>query len=357
MPEQMQQVKRRMKSVGSTEKITGAMKLVAAAKLKHATHRHNYLVRQVMPLAKIFKELLLIDKRAPLAYRLPPCRDPDILPPLAAEAKDLIILITSDTGLCGNYNALLGKYIEDHINLSLTAFYPVGNKGFALLNRADARILSPEDLGLPQQDNRFAAEGFDYAACKSLTLSILEGYRKGRWENVRVLLESYINAITYKPSLLTLFPLQENADRLKAPGVPDASIKEELIDVLSRAKTRGQPEYGTGDPVFFDRIAEDFFALRLYLLLSEGNLCEHAARRLAMKNANDSASEMLESLELQYHRARQSAITNEIMEIIVGAESQNTIREGEKKAPRPQKKPKTHIRNTARHMQRYEETE
>lgn len=289
MAEQMQAIKRRMKSVGSTEKITGAMKLVSAAKLKQATYRFNYVSKHIEPLISRFNKILSCDENTPEVYFDAPV------------AKDEIcILITASKGLCGSYNATLNKYASASNNAETTIFAPIGGKGHDFCLRSDSKIFEQESLS---KFYSAAADEHSYDEIEQLSTKILNLYRKEEVSGIKIIYAKYRNSIAFDTETKQIFPLA-------SPAVNNSEIND-----------LGLLEY-SAETDFFDGLADSYLAMQIFRCITEATLCEHASRRIAMKNANDNAKEMLESLSIQYHRARQNAITNEIIEIIAGSESQ-----------------------------------
>ena len=283
MADQMQAIKRRMKSVSSTERITNAMKLVSAAKLKQATNRFDYIRKHLEKEKQLFEQVLRTEGKVPAVY---------------LEQRDggtLYLVLTSSKGLCGSYNTsvtkMAGQIAEQEKDRC--CFLALGTKGKEFCVR--------EGLALLETDCRQMDE-MTYEEAWKLSGKLLEMYREGRFTGIRILYASYLNSIAHETKAESVLPLEEGK-----PG------EEQELSLM---------EYEPAGEELFDGLAREYLALCLYSAVAEATLCEHSARRIAMKNASDNANEMLTELSIYYNRARQAAITSEIIEIIAGSEAQ-----------------------------------
>lgn len=279
MADQMQAIKRRMKSVSSTERITNAMKLVSAAKLKQATNRFDYIRKHLEEEKRLYGQVLRTEEGGPEVYLEP------------RDGETLYILLTSSKGLCGSYNTSItkaaGQIAEEE--KGSCCFAALGTKGKEFCIREGLEMLGTE---------RDQMDEMGYEEAYRLSGEVLELYREGRFTSIRVLYASYLNSISHEVKAAPVFPLEA--------GDCDLTLME----------------YEPAGRELFDSLAQEYLALYLYSAIAEATLCEHSARRIAMKNASDSANEMLTELSIYYNRARQAAITSEIIEIIAGSEAQ-----------------------------------
>ena len=283
MADQMQAIKRRMKSVSSTERITNAMKLVSAAKLKQATNRFDYIRKHLEAEKRLYGQGLRTEEGVPEVYLEP------------REGETLYLLLTSSKGLCGSYNTSItkaaGQIAEEE--KGSCCFAALGTKGKEFCLREGLEMLETE---------RDQMDEMRYEEAYRLAGEVLELYREGRFTSIRVLYASYLNSISHEVKAAPVFPLEA--------GVQAGDCDLTLM------------EYEPAGRELFDSLAQEYLALYLYSAIAEATLCEHSARRIAMKNASDSANEMLTELSIYYNRARQAAITSEIIEIIAGSEAQ-----------------------------------
>ncbi len=271
---------RRVKSVKSTRKITRAMEMVAAAKLKTAQRRSQEL--------RGYAERTLALLQAAVSHK-------EAFHPLLAERpvqKTAIVLLSSDRGLCGAYNS---NVIREGLRVwSATAgesggFLSIGAKGRAALRRRNLphyRELSVE-TGKPTWDD-----------ARMVTDALVQLFEKRTVDRVLLVYTEFLSPMVHRPVVRTLLPLST------AAAEPDRS--HALF-------------WEPGPKAVIDRLVPMYLATMVYRALLDASASEFAARRMAMKAATDNASEMIEKLTLQYNQARQAAITQEIAEIVGGA--------------------------------------
>lgn len=285
MADQMQTIKRRMKSVRSTERITNAMKLVSAAKLKQASNQYEHIQKNISRITKLFQEVLEREQDATGGTQE------------QNEGQSLYVVFTGSKGLCGNFNASVIKMLEQTAEEEREKylFLPLGNKGKEYCFRERLPMLDVDGI---------YSDTMTYEEIQDLSKELLFSYQEGKIAEIKFIHASYLNSVSYDVRIKQILPLQ----------VKDA---EESGFIMEYEKDR---------QTFFSGILEEYIALCIFSVLSESALCEHSARRIAMKNASDNAKELLTELSVNYNRARQAAITNEIIEIIAGAERQRTRR-------------------------------
>lgn len=285
MADQMQTIKRRMKSVRSTERITNAMKLVSAAKLKQASNQYEHIQKNISRITKLFQEVLEREQDAPGGTQE------------QNEGQSLYVVFTGSKGLCGNFNASVIKMLEQTAeeDREKHLFLPLGNKGKEYCFREGLTVLDVDGI---------YSDTMTYEEIQDLSKELLFSYQEGKIAEIKFIHASYLNSVSYDVRIKQILPLQ----------VKDAEESGFLM------------EYEKDRQTFFSGILEEYIALCIFSVLSESALCEHSARRIAMKNASDNAKELLTELSVNYNRARQAAITNEIIEIIAGAERQRTRR-------------------------------
>lgn len=285
MADQMQTIKRRMKSVRSTERITNAMKLVSAAKLKQASNQYEHIQKNISRITKLFQEVLEREQDATGGTQE------------QNEGQSLYVVFTGSKGLCGNFNASVIKMLEQTAEEEREKhlFLPLGNKGKEYCFRERLPMLDVDGI---------YSDTMTYEEIQDLSKELLFSYQEGKIAEIKFIHASYLNSVSYDVRIKQILPLQ----------VKDAEESGFLM------------EYEKDRQTFFSGILEEYIALCIFSVLSESALCEHSARRIAMKNASDNAKELLTELSVNYNRARQAAITNEIIEIIAGAERQRTRR-------------------------------
>ncbi len=284
----LKEVRNRIKSVQSTQQITKAMKMVSAAKLRRAQEA----IIQMRPYAKKLQEML---------NNIVSNTDGNMNIALAAERpveKLLVIVITSDRGLCGGYNSNLiklakqvmaEKYPSPSIKTN-SMILPVGKKGYEHFSKNKFKVID-------QYWSVFSNLSFDNIA--SVSKYAMDAFSKGDVDAVELVYSEFKNAATQNFIAEQFLPVKKtekkkgevNADFIFEPG-KDALITELMPKILNT---------------------------QLYKAILDAHASEHGARMTAMDKATDNAQELLKSLKISYNRARQAAITTELTEIVSGA--------------------------------------
>jgi F-type H+-transporting ATPase subunit gamma len=280
-------IKRRIVSVKNTRKITRAMKMVAAARLRKAQQRITYL----RPYAKKTAELL-----TSVAARVEGEEDVHPLLRRREEKKVLIVVLTSDRGLAGGFNASINKrafrmWKELEAQGKKVSFAIVGKKGGEYFKRRDADI---------QHVFRGVFEDLTSAKAGEVGRYIVDRYVAGDLDAAYFVYNEFKSAITQVVSVEQVLPVKVDAST--------ATLKTDYI-------------YEPNKEALLERLLPMYMEIQSFRALLESVASEHGARMTAMDNATRNASEMIERLTLQYNRARQASITKELMEIIGGAEA------------------------------------
>lgn len=274
----MRDIKRRIKSIKSTQQITKAMKMVAAAKLRKAQER----VIQARPYATAIKETL--GRLASVAT--------DVSNPLleVREVKNVgYILVTADRGLCGGYNTNIIRLARNEVRgKDNSSMVTVGRKGRDFFRRNNANIIS-EFLGL--------GEEIDFVDAKTIAATAMDLYIKGELDEVNLIYTEFGSALNQKPTIIKLLPIEPPAE---------TGSKVDYI-------------YEPNAEVVLNQLLPKYVETTIFRALLESKASEQGARMTAMGSATDNAREMIGKLTLTFNRARQAAITREISEIVGGA--------------------------------------
>lgn len=281
-------IKKRISSVKSTQQITKAMKMVAAAKLRRAQEA----AVAARPYANKLEHVL-----ANLARR----EEQDGHPLLTQREKNraLVILLTADRGLCGGFNANVSKEAERFIRNNKEGFAEVdaliiGRKGRDFLkNRVGDRIIKVyEDV----------SGSVTFKTAQLIGEEIVQMYTDETYDAVYVIYNAFQSAIVQNVTVEKVLPITATETEDQTQDSVDYLYEPSRADVLAQ-------------------ILPKMVEVQLFRALLESTASEHGARMSAMDSASRNASEMIDKLTLQYNRARQAAITKELMEIISGAES------------------------------------
>lgn len=310
----LKDIRRRIKTVKSTQKITQAMKMVAAAKVKRAETRVKANRPYTNELRLLFEDVYEAMKSE--VGRLEGSRYADLL--IERPVKNLaIVVVSSDRGLCGAYNANVTKQALQLAKQCAAEgvtpkFYVVGNK----LIRSFKSYCDAEVLGT--SGNISSAPQPHDASLIAQTLT--EAYKKGEIDGIQVLYTRFQSMISYKVTLKPIFPLKgviQEASHLIAPEMAYVKETTELQATPLHAETLLEPS-----PVaVLDTLIPKYLGNQIYNALLESSASELAARVTAMSNASNNAADMIGRLTIQYNKVRQASITQELLEIVGGAEA------------------------------------
>ena len=278
----MKDIKLRIKSVESTMQITKAMELVASSKMRRAKERVEHSRPYFETLYESLTKIAAADPRA----RNPYLRRDDI-------KRTLLVVIAGDRGLAGGYNANVFKQ-ADAAEGPVTVL-PIGKRSAEYFAHHGAGLFTPEVL---------MAADVSVSECFTLSHQITEGFLKGEYDAVKLCYTRFDSMKTQTATTLEVLPL--------------------TIEPTEAQKTearRSQILYKPSCEEVFGAIIPEYVAGVLYGAVCESVASELAARRTAMDAATKNAGEMIEHLNLYYNRARQAAITQEITEIVAGAEN------------------------------------
>ena len=277
----MKDIKLRIKSVESTMQITKAMELVASSKMRRAKERVEHSRPYFETLHKTLTEIAAADPRA----RNPYLRRAEI-------KKTLLIVIAGDRGLAGGYNS----------NVLRQAQQEAGDVVVLPIGKRSAEYFVHHEVPLFTQEVLLAAD-ITVGECFQLARRITEGYCKGEYDAVKICYTRFDSMMTQTAATMEVLPLSiEPTEQQKADA------------------RRSQILYKPSSEEVFRAIIPEYVAGIVYGAVCESVASELAARRTAMDAATKNAGEMIDHLNLYYNRARQAAITQEITEIVAGAE-------------------------------------
>ena len=306
------EIKRRIKSVKNTKKITKAMELVAASKMKRAVAS---TLRSRLYAEYSWEILTSIAKNVE-----------KIKHPLFSERERkevdseniLLILITSNRGLCGAYNAQVIKKslaafrsIKNELTQTNIDIITIGKKGDLAMRRVGQNVLAsffelPDNISLS-----------DVVPISNLAIN---EYALGKYDKVLVAYTDFISALTQKPNIIQILPIlkndlknliEENNPTLRPPLDKGRVGEGARVDYLFEGDQNN----------FIGMLAEKLTKMQVYQMLLESNASEQSSRMVAMKNASEASGEMIDDLTLVFNKARQSNITREISEISAGMAS------------------------------------
>lgn len=278
-------IKRRRDSIQSTEQITKAMKLIATVKLQKSKAK----AENSKPYFDLMYEAIhtMLRKSGNIEHKYLKTGD---------SKRKAVIVITSNRGLAGGYNNNVAKLVmrDERLTPDLTDIYAVGRKGKEVLSRK--RYTVSEDYSEVINEPM-------YRDASDITMELLDAFSQNRIGEIYLAYTSFKNTVTHIPTLKKLLPVtmdEKNED------------SEEKADLALM-------NYEPDEDEVLDSIVPKYMSSLIYGALLESVASENGARMTAMDNATNNAEEMIEELGLIYNRARQGAITQELTEIIAGA--------------------------------------
>jgi F-type H+-transporting ATPase subunit gamma len=287
----MREIRSRINATKKTAQITKAMHMVSASKLKRAEKAIKGYRPLMMRLRTMIDNLLEQD---------------DIHHPMLVERetmKTCYIIVSSDRGLAGPYNnsvfkAFLAHIEEHHSSNDEFVVAAIGHKAMSFVRRNKFTLLVDEPINV-RDDVQF----IDF---KSVTESFMKSYLVGSIDKIYVFYNHFINTITQQVEHLQLLPV------VKTEEEPEEELEIKLIY-----------DYEPSPKAIINHLLPMYVENMLYGIILDAKASEHAARMTAMKSATDNAEELIGTLQLHYNRARQAAITNELTDIIGGANAVN----------------------------------
>ncbi len=276
----MKDIKSRIRSMESTKQITKAMEMVAASKLRGAQNRAVSSRPYFETLYATMNDIAdsTMDFVSPYLRR--------------KEGKTLYIVIAGDRGLAGGYNSNVLKLAWGKMQSAPSAVLPIGKKALDFFRQRGAEILT---------DGYAVAGEVSVGDCFSAAKLLSRRFLDGEFTSVQLVYTHFASMLSQLPCEMELLPI-------RVSGQKDNRPKKFVL-------------YESGPLSVFDAIVPEYLGGLLYGALCESVASEQAARRMAMDSATKNAEEMIDDLSLKYNRARQGAITQEITEIVAGAES------------------------------------
>jgi len=281
----LKSIRKRIVSVKNTQKITKAMKMVAAAKLRRA--------QRALMQARPHRDLL----RASAGRLLDQARaweHPLVLMPDEPKRAEILIL-TSDRGLCGGFNSNLLRKVDHFLRHDGRRYEDIR---LTTMGRKGRDYYRAKNIALKESLNSFE-EGFRFSAAEEFANKYLEAFKEGTFDVLYLGFNTFKSAISQDPVLQQVLPLD-----LKPSGDASAPLVWE-----------GNPQE------ILEAMLQRYLATLFFTSVLESQASELGARMSAMENATNNAKDMIHSLTLQYNRARQAAITTELMDIVNGAEA------------------------------------
>lgn len=318
----LKEIKTRIASVNSTRKVTSAMKMVASSKLHHA----QVAIQNMLPYENLLEHIM--------KSFLVSMQDQGVNSPYLTVHKQIkriaVIAYTSNSSLCGGFNNAIIKKLQQTVDgykaqgIDEIVVYPIGRKVEEYVKQHGLKSAgSFMDL----------AEKPDAGACSAIAKEIALQYKRGDLDKVDMIFHHFKSAgsqiLTYK----TLMPIDLSTEAIGAENDRDLSSNvatakaQEYLRKKGLAKKRSDGAVPLNDDFIVEpdlhtvlqKLIPNELDLTVYTALLDSIASEHAARMVAMQTATDNADELLKSLNLQYNKSRQQAITNELLDIVAGS--------------------------------------
>ena len=280
MPQGLNKVKRRILTVENTKKITNAMKLISSVKVRQIQNGFNARLTFLNDL----KEVLNIIGNA--SY---PTSTNPLLKGYKDASKTLYIVVSSSLGLCGSYNYNVIRYFEN--------IFKNDDEVITIGDKIDKEVIEDQNITL-YSDFKDVLNNLTMSNCRVLQKFILDKFLSGKYKEVVLVYTKYINQIASKVETIKLLPLEFE--------------KNKSMELDS-------PDFGQNLNLLLDKFVKKYLTSALYIKFYESILSEQSSRRNAMDNADKNAEELVDKLKIEYNKARQTAITQEITEVVSGS--------------------------------------
>jgi F-type H+-transporting ATPase subunit gamma len=286
----LREIRQRISGVKSTQKITKAMKMVAAAKLRRATDA----IIAARPYARKMQELLSYLSGQVDVTKYPQFEEREV-------KAVAIVIVTADRGLCGAFNSNIIKAAVNHIKTNYAEMNKagkvklicVGKKGYDFFSKREYEVIA-KHTGVFNQMN--------FNTAKTIVNEVVEGFIKGEYDKVEIISNEFKNAVQQKLTIGQFLPVvqQQSADK-----------KSQQTDYI----------FEPASDEIVSALVPKHLNFQVWRVLLDSNAAEHGARMSAMENASTNARDLIKVLQLTYNKARQAAITKELLEIVAGAEA------------------------------------
>ena len=298
----LKELKTRISSVKSTQKITSAMKMVAASRLKRAQEAAEaarpYAERMERMIASVIESQQSIQSA------------PKLLAGNSSDETYLFVIITSDRGLCGGFNSSIVREVRNQIRDLLSAgkivkLLCVGRKGRDQLKSEFAASIVKTYEGIGRS-------GVKFSEAEDLTRDLIEMFEADEFDICTVVYNKFVSVITQVVTSQQIIPVD-------LVGLEPSSEEDECLS--TKEKPSAIYEYEPSEQEILTELLPSNLKIQVFRALLESSASEHGARMSAMDNATRNAGEMIDDLTLTFNRSRQAKITSELIEIISGAEA------------------------------------
>ena len=300
----LREIRRRISGVKSTQKITKAMKMVAAAKLRRAQDA----VISARPYARKMKELL---------QHLASVVDVTAHPLFAArELKNVaVIVVTADRGLCGAFNANIIRAAAAHVRMNYADMHAAGKVKLISVGKKGVDFFAKNNYHIASKHIGIFA-GLNFSNAQAIVGEVVEGFLTGEYDRVEVVYNEFKSIMQQRVVIDQTLPIpsQEVNPQPKADALAQKSH-------IAHHTSQVDYIYEPSSAEIISALVPKHLNFQVWRILLESNAAEQGARMTAMDNATTNASDLIHDLQLTYNKARQASITKELLEIVSGAEA------------------------------------
>lgn len=286
----LKEIRTRIASIKTTRQVTSAMKMVSAAKLKRAQDA----ILQIRPYADKLLQVL-----ASLSSSLENAEDSVYTKPREPE-KILIVLIASNRGLCGSFSMNIVKKAVELVHTKYSLQYQLGDVEFLCIGKQAEKQVKLRGMNVVESHHELF-DHLDFDHVSQLAEHVMKTFAGGKYDRVELVYNQFLNAAMQIQAAEQFLPIQ----------VEEEKGESQFYDYIFEPSR----EY------IVQELIPRSLRIQFYKALLDSHAAEHGARMTAMHQATDNATELLKDLTLQYNKERQAAITNEILEIVSGAEA------------------------------------
>jgi len=282
----LRQIRKKIRAVSNVKKITNAMQLVSAIKMKKAQQKAFE--------GKPYREFLSFIIQKVAASLIEKSYSPLLSKTNPLAQKDLVILITSNKGLCGGFNFNLFRFLVKEVDFKKVDFITVGKKGALFVKKMGGVVIA--DFSSPYEEDKVSA----------IFKTALNPFLKGEYANVFLVYNRFLSTVHFEPVKKIIFPIKFEKEEFKV--AEDKEVKKEYIIEPSPEK-------------IIDSALRNMIEVEIYGALIESEAAEHSARMMAMKNATDSATDVIYNLTLLRNKVRQEKVTYELLDMVTAKQS------------------------------------
>jgi F-type H+-transporting ATPase subunit gamma len=288
----LKDIRARIETTKNTQQITKAMKLVSAAKLRKAQHQIQNMRPYAQTLLKVISDIAATER---VSHPL--------MSPHNEVKKVLLVVISSDRGLCGGFNTNIVKFTDQFVKANKAKYETLD---LIFIGRRAADFFSRRKVAGKETILRLDKD-ISYTLASQMAERLMKSYLEGDYDEIKIVYNEFKSAIAQKVICETVLPVDLSKQTFSQQGVATPFA----VDMIYEPKPAE----------IIDQMLVKHFSMQVFRTMAESVASEHGARMTAMENATNNAKEVLNKLTLTYNKARQEKITTELIEIVSGAEA------------------------------------